>query len=746
MAFEITSDTVVKILVRRGLEVERMETLLSEGELGYSVDSRRLFIGDGYNLGGNPVGNVNFGIVNNRLQYLPFAQPGDMIRQSNFNYIFSDGDWQNANTALYRDSINIGGVFNIFQTLEYATDPSNALRIAPGGLGDGLVVDYVTGPSGDILNTIQGNYSTVNFDARFLSLCAFRSIDRPNDSYRIGSLYFGNIFTKTIKNNLSATVNVERNVSINDHTLSAYQLQMYARDLNVNGSLIDAASGSLYLRSKGPIYLGTSSAGGSGLSISDTNVTVYGNLSVLGDLAYLNSVVSVTSALSVVNDGTGPAFVVNQKGTQPVAHFQDDGATALFIADGGNVGIGTTTPAEKLTVSGNISASGSLSAFNAYLRNSATTNDVPVLRVLGDSTKSVYGQYQNFTAGVSASTDISVYNDTANYLDMGIASSTYNGNQYAPVFNVVGAGDSYLYTTANDLIIGTSSAGTGNDIVLFTGGTLSGSNGNERMRITNAGRVGIGTDTPAEKLTVSGNISSNGTLYTTGITSRDLNLIHSPANDGINSILRIGECTVGDTALSGFSGAFISYDESTNVFGISSVFADTQWGVPAIAIDRTGYVGIGTMTPITKFEVNGSMRVGRGNDLQFNGALKWGSTNGGNDASSYMSGFANSTEQIRIDTNGVKISDSKALTLGVGTNIALDTTTGSKIGTLTTQKLGFYNATPVVQPTSPGLTAPSTTGSGTTLFQTTKFNGGAGTEYSVADIVKVLKNLGLIAA
>ena len=32
-----------------------------------------------------------------------------------------------------------------------------------------------------------------------------------------------------------------------------------------------------------------------------------------------------------------------------------------------------------------------------------------------------------------------------------------------------------------------------------------------------------------------------------------------------------------------------------------------------------------------------------------------------------------------------------------GENIILNTTTGTKIGTATTQKLGFYNATPVTQ-------------------------------------------------
>ncbi|KKL86545.1 hypothetical protein LCGC14_1943700, partial [marine sediment metagenome] len=38
------------------------------------------------------------------------------------------------------------------------------------------------------------------------------------------------------------------------------------------------------------------------------------------------------------------------------------------------------------------------------------------------------------------------------------------------------------------------------------------------------------------------------------------------------------------------------------------------------------------------------------------------------------------------------------ITMGDAKNIALNTTTGTKIGTATAQKLGFYNATPVAQP------------------------------------------------
>jgi hypothetical protein len=50
--------------------------------------------------------------------------------------------------------------------------------------------------------------------------------------------------------------------------------------------------------------------------------------------------------------------------------------------------------------------------------------------------------------------------------------------------------------------------------------------------------------------------------------------------------------------------------------------------------------------------------------------------------------------------------------LNDGSNIVLGTTTGSKLGTLATQKLGFWNATPVVQPAAvANLTVTATSGS-----------------------------------
>lgn len=52
---EITQSTLLKLLVRRGSNEERQNIVLSEGELGYAVDTKKLFIGDGATAGGVPV-------------------------------------------------------------------------------------------------------------------------------------------------------------------------------------------------------------------------------------------------------------------------------------------------------------------------------------------------------------------------------------------------------------------------------------------------------------------------------------------------------------------------------------------------------------------------------------------------------------------------------------------------------------------------------------------------------------------
>lgn len=66
---------------------------------------------------------------------------------------------------------------------------------------------------------------------------------------------------------------------------------------------------------------------------------------------------------------------------------------------------------------------------------------------------------------------------------------------------------------------------------------------------------------------------------------------------------------------------------------------------------------------------------------------------------------SSNTSWIAPTLFGVTLNDT--VTIADAKNIVVGTTTGTKIGTATTQKIGFFNATPVVQPAA--LTAQLTT-------------------------------------
>ena len=200
-------------------------------------------------------------------------------------------------------------------------------------------------------------------------------------------------------------------------TFSVFQTITSIEDGNLrqDGSEIIIENGSFTLSSsEGSTTLSASDYGlhiNNGLDVHGSS-TVYGNLSVLGDFTYIDSTVSVTSALSVINTGTGPALYAEQAGVgEPIAKFVDSEGGEMVIDDGGNVGIGVANPDEKLTVNGNISASGDLSASNVYGANITT---------LKNKQDALYSYLiQNFdTNTVTDATDISDF--VTNYPKTGL--------------------------------------------------------------------------------------------------------------------------------------------------------------------------------------------------------------------------------------------------------------------------------------------------------------------------------------
>jgi hypothetical protein len=106
---------------------------------------------------------------------------------------------------------------------------------------------------------------------------------------------------------------------------------------------------------------------------------------------------------------------------------------------------------------------------------------------------------------------------------------------------------------------------------------------------------------------------------------------------------------------------------------------------------------------------------------------------------------ATPAERARITSDG-KLglgisSPSSLLHLADAGDITVGTTTGTKIGTATSQKIGFYNATPVVQPTTGVAEAAFVENSGGTAVNVDSTFGG----YTIQQVVEALQTLGLLA-
>jgi hypothetical protein len=214
-----------------------------------------------------------------------------------------------------------------------------------------------------------------------------------------------------------------------------------------------------------------------------TNVlTVTGNIQ--------SNTLGVTGNVTSGNISTGALISTTSinANTLVVSNTMSVGANTQFSA---NVAItNNLTVGGNVTVDGNINLIGNINeitgntgvfygeagtgfdALYAGIESGFAVLDQTVVQSSGNFNGFVQVNFQNINTGANASTDFvctaDIGNNEAYYINMGIASSTFDGSEPNSLGNVVFPNDGYLYTQDGNMVLGTPSAGKVTKIV--TGG------------------------------------------------------------------------------------------------------------------------------------------------------------------------------------------------------------------------------------------------------------------------------------
>ncbi|MBT1689900.1 hypothetical protein [Dawidia soli] len=323
------------------------------------------------------------------------------------------------------------------------------------------------------------------------------------------------------------------------------------------------------------------------------------------------------------SDNGGFEFIIGDEGDEYLSfksYHYITGMSEIMRLQSGRMSVGSTsfnaTNPEKLLIDAGVTTSYNLMTGKGSIDNYLQIN------------------VQNSAATGSASSDIVATanngSESANFIDMGINSGSYT-NTGLPVLG--GANTAYLYATGNDFVIGNGTATK--PIRFFAGGFAS---TDERMRISGTGDVAIGSTTfnatyPEAFLVDAGTTTSVNAIVGKGSINSYLQLniqnlssgtssssdVVATADNGSETTHYVDMGINGSTNSSGVMGgandAYL-YNIGQNLLiatGTASKSLIFMTGGTAEAtnermrIDGTGNVGVGTNSPNSTLEVNGSI-------------------------------------------------------------------------------------------------------------------------------------------
>jgi hypothetical protein len=449
-----------------------------------------------------------------------------------------------------------------------------------------------------------------------------------------------------------------------------------------SGSLVQNSS--VVIDDSGNVGIGTTSPGsilelastGPVLTLNDTNGVVGGSqtsrisFEASGTETGTIGIASGAGFMSVNNKSGSLALLAdsNNTSTSSTMTFSVDGTEAARIDSSGNVGIGTTSPSNfagftNLQVNGStggiIQATTGATTVLELITTAAegrvgTRTNTPLVLKSNNTERARIDSGGNFVIGNSTATNLLdvfttpsaggseglTVRDGTRSFQFGQTGSTYS-------YNGVGASENLIYASGNTLrFLADGQA------IAFNAGTA------ERMRITSAGLVGIGTSAPVQKLELNEDTTSGGPYFQ--FENRGTGTTDNTNTYNVGGMIAAGyrdSSNPSNIASIMFERAPFSGGASSTGSIVFGAMANGTTGIPTerMRLDSNGRLGIGTTSPDFPLDVAGRIGILEGtNGIAFHDGS--GSVSGAVRADSgdnliFATGSSD-TERMRINSSG----------------------------------------------------------------------------------------------